>query len=94
MSQEELLEIPGWKRTESGKGYARKIRRQGKIPANILDKAQSEMIELDPKWLSKAWKSGKKFSLNLDGKTRTVTIKELQIDPVKRAPLHVDLVYV
>jgi large subunit ribosomal protein L25 len=93
MGQEELIEIPGWKRSKSGKGHARKLRKLGKIPANILNKSQSELIEIDPKWLSKAWKSGKKFSLDLEGSKRTVVIKELQIDPVKRMALHVDLMY-
>lgn len=78
-----------------GKGYARKLRANGKIPANILSKAKSVSIELDPKWLSRAWKQDdKKFNLDLNGETKTVFIKELQLHPVKRYALHVDLMYV
>ena len=89
----ELITIEGSLRTGRGKGYARRLRAAGKIPANILNKQQATAIELDPKFLSVAWKSGKKFNLVLKGETKTVSIKELQIDVVKRSPLHVDLMY-
>lgn len=49
------------------------------------------MIEIDPKFLSVAWKGDKKFTLHLEGKEIPVIIKELQINSVKRTPLHVDL---
>lgn len=91
---EELVTIQGFSRTECGKNYARRIRKQGKIPANILNKNEPKMIELESKWLSKAWKSGKKFNLVLDGKEQVVRIHELQINSVKRSPLHVDLMSV
>ena len=89
------LTIDAQMRSETGKGYARKLRNQGKIPANLIGKAQSTMIELDPKMLPKAWQSPERtFTLNLDGKTRQVKIQELQIHPVKRIALHVDLISV
>lgn len=94
MSEEEMVTITGKLRTESGKGYCRRLRVDGKIPGNILDKTKSTMIELESKWLSKAWKSGKKFKLALEGeKEVAVRIQELQINPVKRSAVHVDLMY-
>ncbi len=89
------LVIEASERKETGKGYSRKLRRSGKIPANLLGKAKSTPLELNPKLLSKAWQSeGRKFQLKLDSGVKEVTIKELQIHPVKRTAIHVDLMYV
>ncbi len=90
----DLVSIEAQARTGRGKGYARKLRASGKIPANVLEGGKATAIEFDPKLLSKAWKSTKQFSLVLNGAARTVSIKELQIDPVRRIALHVDLMYV
>ena len=91
----DLITIKGRlrKEGEQGKNVCRRLRTQGQIPANILHKAKSELIVLDTKLLSTAWKSGKTFNLEIDGAVKPVVIKELQIDPVKRHPLHVDLMY-
>ena len=88
----DLVEIKAERRTSAGKSFCRKLRKSGLIPGNILDAKNPEMIELSPKWLPVAWKSGKKFMLNLDGKTTPVMIKELQLSRVSRVALHVDLV--
>lgn len=91
----DLVTIEATKREKSGKGYSRKIRANDLIPANLMQKGQPSLsLELNPKLLPKAWKSGKQFNLVLDGQTRVVKIHELQINPVKRNALHVDLIYV
>ncbi len=87
------ITIDAKQREKAGKNHCRKLRATGKIPAILLNKGKSTAIELDPKWLSKAWKADKKFSLNLDGVAKMVVIKELQVDPVTRTALHVDLMY-
>lgn len=92
MSQE-MVTIEAASRKETGKGYARKLRKKDMIPAVLLDKGQSTLLELNPKLLSKAYQGGKKFNLKFNGKTSVVEVKELQIDVVKRLPLHIDLVY-
>ena len=89
----DLITIEGNIRTSTGKSYCRKLRQKGLIPANILDKNNPTMIELNPKFLSVAWQSGKKFKLKLDGQEKVVSIKELQLESVRRVPLHVDLMY-
>ena len=89
----ELLTIEGNIRTTKGKEANRKLRRAGKIPAVLLEKGKATSLELNPKLLPKAYKSGKKFLLSLNGTTRPVIVQELQIDRVKRLPLHVDLLY-
>ena len=90
---EELITIEAIPRETRGKEQARKLRRSGRIPGVLLDKGQSYALEFDPKWLHKAMKSDKQFNLLFNGQTKVVKIKELQLDHVKRVPLHVDLVY-
>jgi large subunit ribosomal protein L25 len=86
--------IEGTARNASGKGHARKLRRAGKVPAVLNGGGKTTMLALDPKLLSKAWLGGKVFNLSFNGQSQRVQITELQIDPVKRLALHVDLAYV
>ena len=82
-------------RVGTGKSYTRKLRRAGKVPAVLLEKGKSTLLELDPKLLSKAWKSNeRKFNMVFEGKTTLVKIHELQVDPVKRHCVHLDLMKV
>lgn len=78
---------------EKGKNFCRRLRLQGQVPANLLDKTKSVPLALEAKQLPLAWKNGKTFQLELDGALKSVLIKELQIDPVKRSAIHVDLMY-
>lgn len=95
MSENLQVTIEAVSRTGTGKSYTNKLRRAGKVPGVLLEKGKSTLIELDPKLISKAWKSNeRKFSLVFNGKTTPVKIHELQIDPVKRYCVHVDLMHV
>ena len=97
---EELVCIRGQKRSGRGKGYCRKLRLKGMVPANIIHKTESTMVEIEGKWLSKAWKQNKTFKLQLENddqsgvQERVVRIQELQVNPTKRTAVHVDLMYV
>lgn len=88
-----MVTIEAALRAQGGKSYCRKVRARGLIPGNIMEKSRSTKIELDPKLLSKAWLGNKKFTMVLGGISKTVYIHELQIHPVKRTALHVDLIY-
>lgn len=90
---EELVTIAGVVRTGKGKTYAKSLRKKGMIPGVIIGQGKSTSIELDPKWLHKAYKASKSFNLEMDGTAKLVKIKDVQLDPVKRVPLHVDLMY-
>jgi ribosomal protein L25 (general stress protein Ctc) len=90
---EELVTIEGQLRSRIGSSASRKLRKSGMLPGNLMDKGKATAIEINPKLLGKACKSGNKFSLNLGGSTKTVSIKELQVDPIRREPVHIDLVY-
>ena len=90
----DLVTIEAVRRTECGKGSCRKLRKSGMLPAVLLEKGQSTLLEFNPKYLGKAYKeAGHKFNLSFEGKTRVVYVKELQIDKVRRDPLHVDLMF-
>ncbi len=92
MTESTQITIEVSRRTGTGKSYTNKLRRAGKVPAVLLEKGKSTLLELDPKLLPKAWKNNdRKFSMVLDGKTTNVKIQELQVDPVKRYCVHVDL---
>lgn len=89
----DLVKIEAQVRETKGKNACRKIRKGGLVPANLQGKAQSEMIQLDPKWISKAWKMDRKFILDFKGSAKEVTIKEIHFHPVSRKLLHIDLMY-
>lgn len=89
----DLVTIEAVLREQTGKEYARKLRKAGKIPANLIGKGKATSLELDPKWLGKAYKAGKQFNLTFNGETKLVKIHEVHLDAIKRTPLHVDLMY-
>jgi large subunit ribosomal protein L25 len=86
-------------RTESGKGFARRLRAEGKVPGTLyghgLDGAQS--VILDPEAMYDLLTTRKRqnivFSLELEGQTFSdVMVKDYQIDPVRRELQHADLI--
>jgi len=91
-AEKEPVVIEGKKRSETGKSFTRKLRRAGRLPAVLNSKGQSVLLDIDPKWLSRAWRDGgRQFKLELEGQSTLVKIIDLQLDPVKRVALHVDL---
>lgn len=86
-------------RTESGKGFARKLRGEGFVPAIfygykvepiMLKVGSSDLIKLIEKERSEA--SFIKLSIK-DGSKKTEkisVIKDIQIDTIKRKPIHAD----
>jgi large subunit ribosomal protein L25 len=88
-------------REGKGKEDARRLRHQGLIPAVVYGRrAETIPIALNPQELAKVLHggAGERTLINLtieglqDGPiTKTVILKEKQIDPLKRTLLHVDL---
>jgi large subunit ribosomal protein L25 len=88
-------EIKASARPRAGKGGARAIRREGRVPGVLYgDNREPQNIALDFKDLSVAVARGKFLStvhdLSLDGTSYRVIPREVQLDPVKDMPLHVD----
>lgn len=89
-------------RTQSGKGAARQIRRNGRIPAVLYGQGPSRLIQLDPKAIqhilvTQAGSTGL-ISLTIQGDEqapqRTAVIQDVQRDPLDGSLLHVDLLEV
>ncbi len=91
----DIVEIKAEARPRAGKGAARSVRRDGKIPAVIYgDKQEPDLIALEHNELWTIVKRGRftstLFDINLDGKKVRVLPREVQLDPVRDTPLHVD----
>ena len=88
-------EIKAAARPKAGKGAARAVRREGKVPGVIYgDNAPAQTVALDFADLVKVVGKGRflatVFDLNVDGKISKVIPRDVQVDPVKDLPLHVD----
>ena len=89
------LELQAQERVGRGTGVARALRRQGMIPGIIYgDNKEPEMIAVDYKVLNHECQSLAFFSkivtLSLGNKKQQVLVKDVQLDPVKDFPIHVD----
>ena len=85
-------------RTEFGKGAARRIRREHKVPA-VLYGHGNEPIHVtlpghDPMMALKHGGANAVVELEIDGKTQLALTKQVQVDPVRRVLEHVDLIAV
>jgi large subunit ribosomal protein L25 len=91
----EVTVIQASARPRAGKGAARSARREGKVPGVIYgDKAEPETIALDHNELWKVVQRGRFlatiFDLDVGGKKVRVLPRDIQLDPVKDLPIHVD----
>lgn len=83
-------------REGAGKGAARAVRREAKIPAVLYGgKGEAMNLTLERKAIIKALHSGKFLShmieIDQGGQRQTVIPKAIQFDPVTDEPLHIDL---
>jgi large subunit ribosomal protein L25 len=95
MAMQELSVKP---RTEIGKQVAKRLRREGAVPAVIYGGARPESISVDPKAVLRIIHghagSTQLLTLTFDGNgggSRLAIIRALQFDPVSERLLHVDL---
>lgn len=90
--------ITAEQRTEFGKGAARRIRRDDKIPAVVYGHG-SEPIHVtlpghDTMMALKHGGANALLDLQIDGKSQLALTKQVQIDPIRRVIEHVDFVAV
>jgi large subunit ribosomal protein L25 len=88
-------------RTETGKEAARRLRHQGLIPAVVYGHREEPIhITINPQELGKVLKGGAGeralINLTIEGEasgpiTKTVILKDKQLDPIKRTLIHADL---
>ena len=92
----ESLELKGEIREGTGKEVCRKLRQEGLIPAVVYGSGTPVSITVQVDLLVEILKRGGEnalLRLNVQGESqndRRVIIRELQIHPVKREPLHAD----
>ncbi|WP_166136726.1 50S ribosomal protein L25/general stress protein Ctc [Nocardioides ochotonae] len=90
--------ITAEKRTEFGKGAARRIRREHKIPAVVYGHGADPLHVILPGHATmmalKHHGYNALLELTVDGETHLALTKQVQIDPIKRVIEHVDFVAV
>jgi large subunit ribosomal protein L25 len=91
----EAIELKAWARQSTGKGGARQVRRDGRIPGIVYgDKQDPQNIALDSKAVSKQIQTGHFqstiFTLDVEGSKIRVIPRDVQLDPVRDFPIHVD----
>ena len=96
----EIIALKATARPRAGKGAARQARREGNVPAVIYgDNQTPETIALEYNELWKQILRGKftasVFDIDIAGKGKIRVIpRDVQVDPVKDFPLHVDFLRV
>lgn len=94
MSKDSVL--PAVARERAGKGAARAVRREGRVPAVVYgDNKDPQMIALDPRDIWKGLEAGHFYNtiytIKVDGgKDEKALPRDVQHHPVSDAPLHVD----
>ncbi|GAB2456247.1 50S ribosomal protein L25/general stress protein Ctc [Xylanimonas ulmi] len=83
-------------RTEFGKGAARRIRREDKIPAVLYGHGAAPVHVTLPghETTLSLRQSNALFSIELDGKAQLAVAKDVQRDPVRNIVEHIDLLVV
>jgi large subunit ribosomal protein L25 len=94
MSETQVMKAEG--RPAKGKGGARAVRREGRVPGVIYggDVSEQETISLDANELSKTIARGRFLAsvveIEVDGRKTKAIPRDVQLDPVRDTPLHVD----
>ena len=91
----EEIELKAWARGRSGKGGARAVRREGRIPGILYgDKREPETISVEYRAIHQQLHTGHLqstiFVLDIEGKKTRVIPRAVQLDPVRDFPIHVD----
>ncbi|WP_110206707.1 50S ribosomal protein L25/general stress protein Ctc [Nocardioides daejeonensis] len=85
-------------RTEFGKGAARRLRREGKIPAVVYEHGDTPAhVALPSHATTMALRNGGAnalLELEIDGKDQLALTKAIQVDPLRRVIEHIDFIAV
>jgi large subunit ribosomal protein L25 len=95
----ELIELKATAREGTGKMANRALRKQKKVPAVVYGgEADPENVTLEYKAVWQNYQTGHFLStvylLDVDGKQERVIPREVQVDPVRDFPIHVDFMRV
>ena len=91
----ELIQLKASARPRAGKGAARQARRDGNVPAVIYGEKQTPetiAIEYNALWkqVLRGHFTSTAIELDVDGQKHIVLARDVQVDPVRDTPLHVD----
>jgi large subunit ribosomal protein L25 len=91
----EATELKAWARQRTGKGGARSVRREGRIPGILYgDKQEPQSIAVDYRAITQQLHTGHFQStiyvLDVEGTKTRVIPRGVQLDPVRDFPVHVD----
>lgn len=92
---QQLIELKATARPRAGKGAARQARREGKVPGVIYGDGQPPQpvaLEFADLWkqVIKGHFTSTVFEVNVEGSKSRVIPRDLQLDPIKDQPIHVD----
>lgn len=95
MADNQIQELLATARPRAGKGAARAVRREGRIPAVIYGaKKDPETIAINTNELLRLLRRGQfmtsVFDIKVDGRSVRALPRDIQFDPVKDFPIHVD----
>jgi len=91
----EAIELKAWARGRTGTGGAREVRREGRVPGIIYGgKEEPQNISLETKEVSKQMQTGHFqstiFMIDMGGSKIRVIPRDVQLDPIRDFPIHVD----
>jgi large subunit ribosomal protein L25 len=91
----EAMELKAWARPRTGKGGARSVRREGRIPGTLYgDNREPQTIAVDYRAIDQQVHTGHfrstVFVLDVEGTKTRVIPRDVQFDPVRDFPIHVD----
>jgi large subunit ribosomal protein L25 len=88
----ETVQLAASNRSQHGSSAARRLRRSGQVPGIVYGHKEATVsITVPSDELTKAIRHGARiFDLQVDGKTETTLIKDVQWDPLGHDILHVD----
>ncbi|HHN68218.1 MAG TPA: 50S ribosomal protein L25/general stress protein Ctc [Thermopetrobacter sp.] len=91
----EIVKMKATRRAKSGKGAARRERRAGRVPAVLYgDDKAPEPISVDfvevLKQINRGRFESRLVELDVDGEVTRTIPRDVQLDPVKDLPVHVD----
>ena len=90
-------ELAAQRRDKSGKGVARTLRREGKIPGVVYSRGKAQSLILSPGDVKRILKHGENalITLNVAGEEskdpRVAILREIERDPISGEILHADL---
>lgn len=91
----EAIKLDAEVRDARGKGPARRLRMSGKIPAVVYAKGnETTSVAISPKEFTKIMlgplRRNTLIDLQLSGSSKKVMVRDVQKDPLRRVPTHVD----